>query len=293
MNRRARIANAIAVGSVRAISAAFLAVVLLALLYSVGSGHEELLRGAFYTSPPSTDSPGSGIGPQLFNTAYLMVLTLIVVIPTGLAAGIYFAEYAGNGVFTNAARRATETLATLPSIVVGLFGYSLFVRATGTQPSRWAAALALAVIALPYAVRVTEDALRGLPSALRESSLALGATRWQTIVRALLPAAMPMLITGVILIAGRVFGEAAAVLFTGAGGTVTSHANYSLDPTLPGDTMAVDLYIFRSQVEPGQVSDLYAYSSGVAAVLVIIVLGFNVSARWIGRVAVRRIQGAA
>ena len=292
MNRRARLANTVALGGIRLIAVAFLAVVLLALLYSVGAGRDELIRGAFYTSSPSTDAPGSGVGPQLFNTAYLLVLTLVIVIPLGLGSGIYFAEYAGNGRFANAARRATETLATLPSIVVGLFGYSLFVRATGTHPSRWAAALALAVIALPYAVRVTEDAIRAVPGTLRESSLALGSTRWQTIVRVLIPASLPMLTTGVILIAGRVFGEAAAVLFTGAGGTVTNHANYSLDPTLPGDTMAVDLYIFRTQVEPGTVTDLYTYSAGVAALLVVTVLVFNVGARWAGRRLTRRLQGA-
>jgi phosphate transport system permease protein len=208
-----------------------------------------------------------------------------------MAAGIYFAEYAGNGRFTNAVRRATETLATLPSIVVGLFGYSLFVQAVHAQPSRLAAGLALAVIALPYAVRVTEDALRGLPPSLREASLALGGTRWQTITRTLLPAALPALVTGLILVAGRVFGEAAAVLFTGTIGTPTSHPNYNLDLFAPGDTLAVNLYIFRSQVQPQDVPDLATYSNGVAALLIVMVLVFNVGARILGRMTVRRLQG--
>jgi phosphate transport system permease protein len=293
VNRRARVTNAIAFGVVRALAITFLAVVILVLVYTVFKGRSELFRGGFYTSPPSTDHTGSGAGPQIFNTVYVLVLTLILTIPTGLAAGIYFAEYAGTGRVTNAIRRATETLATLPSIVVGLFGYALFVQATGSHPSRLAAGLAMTVIALPYAVRVTEDALRSLPPALRESSLALGATRWQTITRVLLPAAVPQLVTGVILVAGRCFGEAAAILFTGTVGTPTDYANYSLSPLLPGDTLAVNLYVFRSQVDPAQVTDATQYADGLAAFLILLILVFNIAARYMARRTVRRLQGAA
>jgi phosphate transport system permease protein len=292
VNRRARLSNAVAFGVVRGLALAFLLLVVFVLLYTVVQGRFELFRGGFYTSPPSTDHAGSGAGPQIFNTFYLLVLTLILTIPTGLASGIYFAEYAGTGRLVNAIRRATETLATLPSIVVGLFGYALFVQATGSHPSRLAASLALTVIALPYAVRITEDALRSLPPALRESSLALGGTRWQTITRVLLPAALPQLVTGVILIAGRCFGEAAAVLFTGTVGTPTDHANYSLSPFLPGDSLAVNLFVFRSQVEPGTVPDAAQYADGVAALLILLVLVFNIGARFVARRMVRRMQGA-
>jgi phosphate transport system permease protein len=292
MNRRARVTNAVAFGLVRAVAALFLGIVVSVLVYTVVQGRSELVRGAFYTNHPITDGPGSGAGPQIYNTFYLLILTLILVVPTGLASGIYFAEYAGTGRVVNAIRRATETLATLPSIVVGLFGYALFVQATGSHPSRLAAGLALTVISLPYAVRITEDALRSLPPTLRESSLALGATRWQTITRVLLPAALPQLVTGVILIAGRCFGESAAVLFTGTVGTPTDHANYNLNPLLPGDTLAVLLYVFRSQVEPGTVPDATAFADGVAALLILLVLVFNIAARYTARWAVRRLQGA-
>ncbi|HEY7926471.1 MAG: phosphate ABC transporter permease PstA [Candidatus Dormibacteria bacterium] len=292
MNRRARLTNAVAFGAVRALALAFILLVVVVLVFTVFQGRTELARAAFYTSPPSTDRVGSGAGPQIFNTFYLLFLTLILTVPTGLAAGIYFAEYAGTGRVVNAVRRATETLATLPSIVVGLFGYALFVQATGSHPSRLAAALALTVIALPYAVRISEDALRSLPMTLRESSLALGATRWQTITRVQLPAALPQLVTGMILIAGRCFGEAAAVLFTGTVGTPTDHANFSLNPFLPGDTLAVNLYVFRSQVDPAQVTDAATYADGVAALLIMLVLVFNIGARYAARRAVRRLQGA-
>lgn len=293
MNRSAQRNNAIAFGVIRGLALLFVALVVFVLLYTVIQGSSELVRGAFYTAPPSTDHAGSGAGPQIFNTFYLLILTLLLTVPTGLAAGIYFAEYAGAGRLVNLARRATETLATLPSIVVGLFGYALFVQATGSQPSRLAGSLALTVITLPYAVRITEDALRSLPPTLRESSLALGATRWQTITRVLLPAALGQLVTGVILIAGRCFGEAAAVLFTATPGTPTAHANYSLSPFLPGDTLAVNLFVFRSQVEPGTVPDAARYADGVAALLILLVLVFNIAARVMARRAVHRLQGAA
>lgn len=292
MNARARLHNRLAFAAVGALAAGFVVLVVAVLVFAIVQGRPELLRPAFYTTPPSTDHSGSGAGPQLFNTGYLLVLTLIFTVPIGLASGIYFAEYAGTGRFANAVRRATETLATLPSIVVGLFGYALFVQATHSRPSRLAAALALTVIALPYAVRVSEDSLRSLPPALRESSLALGATRWQTITRALVPAALPQLVTGIILIAGRVFGEAAAVLFTGTVGTPTDHTNYSLDPFLPGDSLAANLYVYRTQVEPGTVADAATYADGVAALLIILVLLFNVGARLAARRALRRLQGA-
>ncbi len=292
MNRRARVSNAIAFLVIRGLALLFLLLVAYVLLFTLFQGRDELLRGAFYINPPSTNHAGSGAGPQIFNTFYLLVLTMIFTVPIGLASGVYFAEYAGTGRFTNTVRRATETLATLPSIVVGLFGYALFVQATHSHPSRLAASLALTVISLPYAVRVTEDALRALPPTLRESSLALGATRWQTITKVLLPAALPQLVTGMILIAGRVFGESAAILFTGTVGTPTAHANYSLNPFLPGDTLAVNLYVFRSQVEPGTVPDATQYADGLAALLILLVLVFNVAARYMARRAVRRLQGA-
>lgn len=292
MNARARLTNTIAIGAIRLAAAALVVLLVWIIVYSAVSGWSELVRPQFYTRAPSTDSAGGGIGPQLFNTAYLLVLTLILTVPTGLAAGIYFAEYAGTGRITNAFRRATETLATLPSIVVGLFGYSLFVQAFHAQPSRLAASLALTVISLPYAIRITEDALRGLPPSLREGALALGATRWQAITRVLLPAALPAFITGIILVAGRVFGEAAAVLFTGTAGTPTPHANYDLNPFSSGDSLAVNLYIFRSQVQPNDVPDLTQYSDGVAALLIVTVLLFNIGARLVGRLATRRLQGA-
>ncbi len=291
MNRRARIWNAAAISVIRGLAVIMMILLGFIVVDLLINGWQELHRLDFYTRPPNPGAPGGGIGPQLFNTVYILVLSMLLTIPVGVLAGIYFAEYAGTGPITNMIRRATETLATLPSIIVGLFGYSLFVQATGSHPSRLAAALCLLVINLPYAVRVTEDALRNVPGALREGSFALGATRWETITRVLVPAALPGLVTGVILIAGRAFGEAAAILFAGAAGSITNHANYTLDPFTTGDTLAVNLYQFRIQADPGVVTDAAQYADGIAALLIVLVLLFNLGARALGRFTVRRLQG--
>jgi phosphate transport system permease protein len=293
MNRRLRRQNTIAIGAVRAMVFLLVALLVWMVVLLLTQGWGELTRGGFYTKAPNIGGPGSGVGPQLFNTVYVLVLSMLFAIPIGLAGGIFFAEYAGTRPLANLVRRASETLATLPSIVVGLFGYALFVQATHTHPSRLAAALSLTVINLPYMVRISEDALRALPPSLREGSLGLGATRWQTVYRVLLPAALPALVTGAIITAGRVFGEAAAILFTGSNFSLTAHSNYSLDPFAAGDTLAVDLYVFRTQAEPSAVPDARQYADGVAALLVLAVLVFNVGARLLGRVAVRRLQRTA
>ncbi|MEA2646318.1 MAG: phosphate transport system permease protein [Chloroflexota bacterium] len=238
----------------------------------------------FITSPPKALDAGGGVGPQLFNSLYILVLSLLFTAPLGLAAGIYMAELAPPGRLTSALSVATETLATLPSIVVGLFGLLVFVEITHWSFTRLGGALALTVINLPYAVRVTEDAVRALPDSLREGSLAVGATRWQTIRRVLVPAALPSLITGLILVSGRAFGEAAALLYTA--GQSALRGPISLDPFVPGETLAVHLFIYRSDAS---VPDVNLIADGAAAVLLITVLAFNVIARVLGRYAVRRI----
>jgi phosphate transport system permease protein len=294
VNARARAVDRVAIATIRGLAVAMVLLLAGIFFYLVIKGFSSLSSPSFFTDPPDFAKVGGGIGPQLYNTFYILVMSMIMTIPVGMAAGIYFAEYAGTGAITNLIRRATETLATLPSIIVGLFGYSLFVQTAHITPSRLTSSMCLLIINLPYAVRVTEDALRSLPDSMREGSLALGATKWQTITRVLLPAALPTLITGIVLTAGRVFGEAAALLFAGAAGAITQHGNYNLSPFELGDTLAVNLYQFRIQAEPTSAAgftNLDNFSYGMSALLVILVLLFNLAARFLGRVAVRRLQG--
>ena len=146
------------------------------------------------------------IGNQLFNTIYL------VSIPLGVCAGIYLAMYAKQGKMTKFLRMCIETLSSLPSIVVGLFGYLVFLVFFGMGKSLMAGALSVSILTLPLITTTTEDAIKGLPAGYFQASLGLGATKWQSIFHVLLPACLPRIMTGVILAAGRGFGEAAAPL---------------------------------------------------------------------------------
>ncbi|MEW6171897.1 MAG: phosphate ABC transporter permease PstA [Bacillota bacterium] len=248
----------------------------------------------FLTKAPKAIRAGGGIGPNIFNSFYLLFLSMALTVPVGLFGGIYLAEYARQNTFTNIIRLSIETLTSLPSIVVGLFGLLIFVTKFGLGYSLAAGALALTVINLPLMVRITEETLRTVPHSWREASLSLGATRWQTTYRVVLPCALPGLITGIIIAAGRVFGEAAALLFTA--GITTPHLNFSqvnlLHPTSPwnpfrpGETLAVHIWKINSEA---LIPDIRRVADGSAAVLVLVLLIFNMLARWIARRFARRL----
>ncbi|NGQ96012.1 phosphate ABC transporter permease PstA [Brevibacillus sp. SYP-B805] len=248
----------------------------------------------FLTSPPSIAEAGGGIGPQLFNSFYLLVLTMLIALPIGLGAGIYMAEYAPDNRFTRFIRLSIEVLSSLPSIVIGLFGLLVFVTMTGWGYSILSGALALTVFNLPLLVRITEDALRNVPPSQKEASLALGISKWRTITSVLLPAALPGIITGTILASGRVFGEAAALLFT-AGMTSPDLVFHDfslnsptspLNPMRPAETLAVHIWKVNSE---GLTPDARDVADGAAAILVIAVLAFNLGARWFGTWLYRKI----
>jgi phosphate transport system permease protein len=150
-----------------------------------------------------------GIGVQLFNTVYLVFISLLISVPVGVAAGIYISEYAKENALTRFLRICIETLSSLPSIVVGMFGYLVFLVMTGSHWNLLAGALAISILNIPQMTTVTKDALQNVPEIYREGSYGLGATHWQTIWNMMLPAVMPRIITGIIIFAGRGFGEAA------------------------------------------------------------------------------------
>ena len=174
------------------------------------------------------------IGNQLFNTIYLVFISLVFSVPLGVTAGIYLSMYAKKGFLTKFLRICIETLSSLPSIVVGLFGYLVFLVFFGLGKSLLAGALSISILAIPVITTTTEDAINGLPDDYLQASLGLGATRWQSIYHVLLPACIPRIMTGVILAAGRGFGEAAALLYTTGSGTDIRWGNWNLAaPTCP------------------------------------------------------------
>lgn len=219
------------------------------------------------------------IGNQLFNTIYLVFLSLLITVPIGALAGIYLAKYAREGALTKFIRICIETLSSLPSIVVGLFGYLIFLVIMGLDKSLMAGALSVSILTLPLITTTTEDAIRGLPEGYFQASMGLGSTRWQAIFHVLLPACLPRIMTGIILAAGRGFGEAAVLLYTTGSGTNIRWSNWNLashtcplNPFRSAETLS--LQIWDLQVN-GQNQDLANLAS---AVLLILVLAFSIGA---------------
>lgn len=265
---------------------------ILLLFYIIG---HVFVSAAKSFSPALLSFGPTGIGSQLFNTLYIVFLALLISVPLGTAAGIYMAEYAGDTPLTKTLRIAIETLSSLPSIVVGLFGYLVFIQAVGASWNMVSGALALAMLNLPLITTVTEDALRGLDPSLRAGSLALGASRWQTVVRVLLPASVARMMTGIILAAGRSFGEAAALLYTAGMSTDLDWNNWNpasptcpLNPFRPSETLALKIWSSRTEALGDNAAQLADVSS---ATLLFLVLLFSILARFIGRAIDRRRKG--
>ncbi len=248
--------------SILAILAAF-------LLYVLMKG-VPVLTPHFMFGKPSDLSAGGGVGPQFFNSFYILLLSMLFSLPVAVGAGIYLAEYAGNNKLTDIVRLSTESLATVPSIVLGLFGMIIFVNVLGVGFSIIGGALTLMLLNLPVLVRVTEESMRTVPPHYREASLALGATKLQTIWHVVLPNALPGIITGITLTAGRALGETAILIFT-AGTTVSRHLP-DFNPLAAGETLAVHMWYVMSV---GLVPDRVDIANGIGALLIITILIFN------------------
>lgn len=255
--------------------------------YIIYNGRNSLNFHFLFGDPKITEA-GGGVGPQLFNSFYMLIVSLIITIPIGIGAGIYMSQYAKEGRILNILRLCIETMASLPSIVVGLFGLLVFVTMTGWGYTLLSGALAITVINLPSMTRVCENAIAASSQKVKEASLGLGATQWQTIQKVIVPSAVPQILTGVILAAGRIFGEAAALLYTsGMSAPILKYSNISLiDKSSPfslfrpAETLAIHIWKLNSE---GMVPDAAQIATGSSAVLVIMVLLFNIIARIIGK----------
>jgi phosphate transport system permease protein len=233
----------------------------------------------FLIGLPSETHAGGGVGPEIFNTLYFAVLSTSVTLPVGVGAAVYIARFAKNRRFVSVVRGALDTLASLPSIVYGLFGFLVFVVEMKAGYSLIAGAFVLALVNLPLVVGVTEEAIRAVPRELEDGSLALGATEVQTVLRVTLPYAWPGILSAIVLSIGRVFAESAPLIMT-AGTTISRATAYSLDPFRGGETLAVHLWYVNSA---GLSPDKADVSAGTAAVLVILVALTNVVAARLGR----------
>jgi len=200
-----------------------------------------LVKGlAYIIDPAFYNTSSAGIGREIFNTFYILILAEVISIPIALAAAIYLIEYAHGGWLVTSVHFAAETLAGVPSIVLGLFGFLVFSSYTHFGFSRIAGILTLICLNFPLALRLFEDVLSSVPIELREGGLALGATKWRVIHTVVLPSALSGIVTAVILTAGKIIGEAAALLFTMG---LTNPTNvFTLNPLLSTDTLTTHLY---------------------------------------------------
>lgn len=234
---------------------------------------------SFLTTVPSAIKGTFGIAGNIVNTLYIIIITLIIAVPFGVGAAIYLNEYAKPGRLVNLIEFTTETLAGIPSIVFGLFGYVFFGITLKLGYSILTGALTLSLMVLPLITRNTQEALKTVPVSYRSGALGIGATKWYMIRTILLPSAMPGIITGIILSIGRIVGESAALLFTaGSGYLLPKLGQYGegLFEKLvqPGGTLTIQLFLSMEKAQ-------YDEAFGIALVLLIIVFGINMLTKYL------------
>lgn len=247
---------------------------ILTLVIIVGYIFAKGMKGinlSFLTSDYSASGDG-GILPMIVTTLYTVLLSISIATPIGVLSAIYLQEYAKPGKIVNAIRFATESLAGIPSIIYGLFGGIFFVVTLGMKFSILSGALTISIIILPVIIRTTEEALKTVPRAYREASLALGSTQFQTLYKVVLPSAVPGILSGIILSVGRIIGESAAILLTA--GTVAQMPSSIFDSAR---TLTVHAYLLTK--EKGDIQT----AASIGIVLIIMVLILNTIAKVIGR----------
>lgn len=243
------------------------------IIYVLAKGLPNVTWNLLSTSP-SYLSDSIGILPDILNTIYIIIATLIIVLPLGVGAAIYLNEYATNKKLVSAIEYATETLSGIPSIIYGLVGMLLFCEFLGFKTSLLAGALTLAIMNLPTIIKTTLESLKTVPNSYREGAFGLGAGKWRVIRTVVLPGCIDGIVTGCILTIGRIVGESAALLFTaGLAHNLNSFKN-SLRSS--GATLTVALYVYAK--ERGE----FGVAFGIAAILMILTLVINILAEIIG-----------
>ena len=249
------------------------ALALFLVIYVLAKGLPNLSWRLLSTAP-SYLTGEIGILPDLLNTLYIVMATLVVVLPLGVGAAVYLTEYATNRRLIAAIEYAAETLSGIPSIIYGLVGMLFFCQFLGMQTSLLAGALTLVIMNLPTVMRTTQESLKTVPQSYREGAFGLGAGKWRTIRTLVLPGCVDGILTGCILSVGRILGESAALLFTAG----FAHAvNGIFDGlTSAGSTLTVALYIYAK--EQGEFGVAFA----IAALLMLLTLLINLAATLVG-----------
>ena len=271
-NRRKHIIQQTAFGCFRLLSYGVAALLFFILGFIIVKGIR-VINWEFLSQAPSDGMTKGGIWPAIFGTCCLMAGSALFAFPTGVMSGIYMNEYAKDGKQVRFIRMMTNNLSGIPSIVFGLFGMAFFVNWLDFGDSILAGSLTLGLLALPIVIRTTEEAFKDLPDNFREGSLALGATKAQTIWNVLLPMAMPRIITGLILSLGRVSGETAPILFTCA-----AYFLPKLPDSIFDQCMALPYHLYVVATSGTDIEAQMPIAYGTAFVLILIVLLMNMAA---------------
>lgn len=265
------LSNKIMLGVFRAAAYITTLVLLAIIAYVVINGLPHISLDFIFGWPQGVNAEG-GIWPTIVSTIYVTALAMLICTPVAVLAAVYLAEYAKQGKVVDIIRYAADALASVPSIVMGLYGYALFVEAMGLGLSMVSAALALALLMLPIVMRTTEEAIRAVPRYIRWGAYGLGATKWQVVSKIVLPSAFGRIATGIVLAIGRAIGETAVVLYT-----MGQAINLPISPLDSGRPMTVHLYLLAND----GINMNAAY--GTALLLMAIILAFNLFARYLSR----------
>lgn len=247
--------------------------ILLLFLYDIGKKGGGAISWEFISQPPRRGMTEGGIFPAIMGTFMVTVVTAVLAIPLGMFAAIYLNEYAKQSRLTRLIRLSIRNLSGVPSIVYGLFGVILFVNIFKFGTSILSAGLTLGLLTLPWTITASEEALKTIPNSYREGSLALGATKWQSIRTNVLPYAIPGMLTGTVLGLARAAGETAPILFTGAAFYLPS-----LPKSLGDQFMALPYHLYIMATQHHAIQQVRPLAYGTALVLIVLVLGLNMTA---------------
>lgn len=271
-DRKKRWSQAIAFTIFKLMSYSVVAILILILGFIVSKGIG-VISWDFLTKAPEEGMTKGGIFPAIVGTVYLVLGSSLFSFPVGIMSGIYMNEYAAGSKIATFIRIMTNNLSGVPSVVFGLFGMALFVNTMGFGDSLLAGSLTLGLLSLPLVIRTTEESLKAIDFSYREGSLALGATKLQTIRKVILPMAFPNIITGLILSIGRVSGETAPILFT-----VAAYFLPKLPTSIFDQAMALPYHLYVITTSGTDIEASRGIAYGTALVLIFIVLLVNILA---------------
>jgi len=267
-----RISQAIAFTLFKLMSYSVVVILILILGFIISKGFG-VISWEFLTTKPENGMTEGGIMPAIVGTFYLILGSSLFSFPIGIMSGIYMNEYAANSKASTFIRIMTNNLSGVPSVVFGLFGMALFVNTMGFGDSILAGSLTLGLLSLPLVIRTTEESLKSIDNTFREASLALGATKLQTIQKVVMPMAFPNIITGLILSIGRVSGETAPILFT-----VAAYFLPQLPDSIFDQVMALPYHLYVISTSGTDIVASRGMAYGTAFVLITIILIVNILA---------------